>query len=141
MQDDRPANGTKARHSRSVLPPSKAYDPRALKRQIGILRIVAEDGATCPQYIWRGRPAVYWVSSGNTSTVLYDLLWTTIDRQETLVVCFIPSPTPHLIGCLVKVSQRCALCKMPQFFLCRTLHTDLEISLFAIPLQVTGEVI
>lgn len=80
-------------HGTLFPPHSKTYDPSILGRQLGILRIVVEDGTTVPHYIYRGRPPF----QGNAT---YDLVRTTIDRQEALLVCFVPSPEPHPIGCL-----------------------------------------
>ncbi|KAG8941351.1 hypothetical protein FRC04_004597 [Tulasnella sp. 424] len=88
------------RTRQSVPPIGRAYDPSIPGMQLGILRVVIEDGMTRPQYIWRGRDPIYSISEGYSQPVDNDQLATTIDRQEALQVCFISSTQPHPIGCL-----------------------------------------
>ncbi|KAG8984288.1 hypothetical protein FRB90_005430, partial [Tulasnella sp. 427] len=80
-----------SKHS-SRLPKPRVYDPSSSSSHLGVLRIVAEGQVAAPLYICRGRCP--------TSPSSSDSLGATIDRQEALVVCFIPAPQPHTIGCL-----------------------------------------
>lgn len=120
IHDERHATGVTMGHS--VPSYSKIYDFSIPERQLGVLRIVIGDGtstrASAPQYIWRGRPPF----QGNSSS---DQLRTTVNRQEALVVCFIQSPEPHPIGCLVSVCAGRVACKPPHAS-CRTLRTTFQ---------------
>lgn len=97
VQNERQTIGCNRLHS--SLPPSKQYDPSVPGRRLGILRIVVEDEATCPQYVWRGG-----YRSADRCTdgvrVYFERLGTTVDRQDALVIGFIPGPGPHPISCL-----------------------------------------
>ncbi|KIO23388.1 hypothetical protein M407DRAFT_27168 [Tulasnella calospora MUT 4182] len=96
MQDE--SQAIRSRTGQSVLSSSRTYDPSIRGRHIGVLRLVVEDGTTAPQYICRGRPPT--ISSGSTRFEQTRSPSFTMDRQEALVVCFIPSSEPHPIGCL-----------------------------------------
>lgn len=95
IQDQRQAPGGGTRHS--LLPVSRAYDPSIPGGQLGILRVVIIDGPAIPHYVWRGPT----ITTEYVSKAYPSYLRATIDRHEALVVCFKPSPEPHLIGCLV----------------------------------------
>lgn len=96
IQDERQT--TENRRRQSVPPNGRAYDPSFRGRQLGLLRIVPEDGMARPQYIWRGQTPFNKTAPVRTNP--HDQTGTTIDRQEALVICFISTPEPHPIGCL-----------------------------------------
>ncbi|KIO15725.1 hypothetical protein M407DRAFT_34685 [Tulasnella calospora MUT 4182] len=93
IQDEKQATRGEDRHS--VLPHCRActYDLSIPGRQLGVLRIVVEDGPVVPQYIWKGPP------SGKNKYNYHAPVETTFCRHEALIVCFILSPEPHPVGC------------------------------------------
>lgn len=118
-------------HRHFILPRSRVYDPSVPGRQVGILRIVAESGTTCPHYVWRGRRPIYSTDGyGCVIPATHDPLSITIDRQEALVVCFIPSFEPHPIGCLVRAYAGWMLGKRSHTSLQNTTYNFGDLSLF-----------
>lgn len=66
-------------------------------QQFGRLRIVNEEGATPHQYIWWGHTREEAIELGTSSI---DEKRTTLNRDEALIVSFLPSLSPHRISCL-----------------------------------------
>lgn len=84
--------------------PVRQYDPSTQGQQIGLLRIVNDEGSCIPQYIWWG----YSVDEMKTLMGTCDGPFparTTVNRHEALVVSFLPSIGPHEIVCLRTQNQ------------------------------------
>lgn len=76
----------------STLPNLHRYNPSLQGRHFGILRIISDEASAPLQYVSRGLRPIDRIS--------YARLSATTDRQEALLVCFMTSSKPHLIGCL-----------------------------------------
>ncbi|KIO22567.1 hypothetical protein M407DRAFT_27964 [Tulasnella calospora MUT 4182] len=77
----------------------RPYDASSEGQQIGVLRIVTEEGTRLPQYVWWGYTAEEINRHGLYSYYQHPKS-TTTNRHEALIVSFIPSSAPHQIGCL-----------------------------------------
>ncbi|KAG8945867.1 hypothetical protein FRC04_012227 [Tulasnella sp. 424] len=96
---DRNATGPKT----SVLP-TRQYDPSSTG-QLGLLRIVIEEGTSIPQYVWWESAAeeegLIVEHSMNSPTGSYaSPKRTTPNRHEALVVSFLPSSNPIALDAL-----------------------------------------
>ncbi|KIO18919.1 hypothetical protein M407DRAFT_31427 [Tulasnella calospora MUT 4182] len=78
--------------------PLRQYDASSNEQQIGLLRVVPEKGTGVSQYIWWD----YTVEELNAQGFDYTSYpkRTTVNRNEALVVSFLPSSAPHQISCL-----------------------------------------
>lgn len=82
--------------------PARPWDATSEGQQIGILRIVTKEGTRLPQYVWRDYTAEEIQKHEHTSASYYSYpKMATVYRHEALIVGFLPSSTPHQIGCLV----------------------------------------
>ncbi|KIO22568.1 hypothetical protein M407DRAFT_27965 [Tulasnella calospora MUT 4182] len=84
--------------SDQVIYPTRQYDALSEGQQIGLLRVVTEEGTRIPQYIWWD----YTVEELKAQGLYYTSYTkrTTLNRNEALIVSFLPSSAPHQISCL-----------------------------------------
>ncbi|KAG9028034.1 hypothetical protein FS837_004006 [Tulasnella sp. UAMH 9824] len=78
---------------------ARPYDASSEGQQIGILRIVTEEGTRLPQYVWRDYTSKEIKVQGGLYSYSFPRM-TTVDCHEALIVSFLPSSAPHQIGCL-----------------------------------------
>ncbi|KIO18920.1 hypothetical protein M407DRAFT_31428 [Tulasnella calospora MUT 4182] len=96
-----PTNSNSTRESLSIGPSisTRQYDASSEGQQIGLLRVVTEEGTRIPQYIWWDY-AVEKITGSKASNIYSFPKILTMNRHEALVVSFLPSSSPHQIGCL-----------------------------------------
>ncbi|KIO22561.1 hypothetical protein M407DRAFT_216304 [Tulasnella calospora MUT 4182] len=81
-------------------PQVRRYDPSSTTQQIGLLRVVNHEGETIPQYIWWDHFLQEDLIRQRAGNYTADWRRTTVNRDEALVVSFLPSSEPHTVACL-----------------------------------------
>ncbi|KAG8996051.1 hypothetical protein FRB90_012833 [Tulasnella sp. 427] len=83
-----------------LIPPTRRYNPSSTEQQIGLLRIVYEQETSIPEYVWWGYNPADGVWIDNLGYSYSYRQRTTPNRQEALIVKFLPSSGLHTIACL-----------------------------------------
>lgn len=78
-------------------------------QQIGVLRIVNADDTSVPQYVWWDYPVADETKKQAKNYCDSQPKTITLNRNEALVVSFLPTSAPHPIGCLVSRTETLVL--------------------------------